>query len=467
MGSSAPVMRSFIAILAGACLSGTLLALALPPAGFGWIGWFALVPLFVSVRKRGALVGFAAGLLMIAVTTFWALNGLLYSARYPNENTSWTITGCAFFGFIIQIAAAAWADDRIGDRPIWVLASIATLGEAALLIQLPAHLSLTQYSYPHVLKVVAVGGVWTLSWLMWAANFWLARHIDDRKMIKWHVAIGISISCAILWGYEHRGGGLAVAALQTNSQLAEDIGPKHLKASSSPATMVVWPEFAGIDFVRKGDATALVELSKQPGSAGIVTSFPVPAEPLPYNAAMLVDDGVESARYYKRMLFGGEVRMHKPGRYPVKATNGPFVVGLNVCFDSCYPWVIRETARLEGVQMIALPTIDPESPHHFIAAIHAAFTPIRAAESGISIVRADGNAYSMIAHSDGTIAKLAPPGETWIASTILPPRWTLAKVIGDLPIAILLAALLGRFFRQLRHSGTSSGRTSAEAAVSS
>jgi len=83
------------------------------------------------------------------------------------------------------------------------------------------------------------------------------------------------------------------------------------------------------------------------------------------------------------------------------------------------------------VTVIALPTIDPETPHQFIAAMHAAFTPFRAAENGVTIARADGFAHSMIVGADGKIRFELASGEGMGASAISFSKETLYKRLGD------------------------------------
>ncbi len=82
---------------------------------------------------------------------------------------------------------------------------------------------------------------------------------------------------------------------------------------------------------------------------------------------------------------------------------------LNICFDSCFPWTMRETA-LKGADVIALSTLDPQSPNGFIQSAHAAFTPFRAAEVGIPIVRAEQTAWSMVVDGSGKILGMASVG---------------------------------------------------------
>jgi apolipoprotein N-acyltransferase len=197
--------------------------------------------------------------------------------------------------------------------------------------------------------------------------------------------------------------------------------------------IAVWPEFAGLSHVREGDATTLVELGRKPGMPAIVTSFPDGNKPLPFNTAALYGKAGESARYHKRRLFGGEKNMHLPGTKAAVAITEWGPVGLNICFDSCFPSLMRDSATLGEVGFLALPTIDPESPHGFLAAMHAAFTPFRAAELGVAVARADAQAHSMVVANTGEVVLDLPPGFEGSAAVRVDatPRWTLYKAAGD------------------------------------
>lgn len=125
--------------------------------------------------------------------------------------------------------------------------------------------------------------------------------------------------------------------------------------------------------------------------------------------------------------------MHTAGTkaVAVKDSKG-LMIGLNICFDSCYPFIIRETAALPGVNVIALPTIDPDSRHSFIAGMHAAFTPFRSAENGVAMVRADGHFGSMIVNERGRIvAELHNEQSGWTGFISGKRVWTPYQVIGD------------------------------------
>ena len=126
--------------------------------------------------------------------------------------------------------------------------------------------------------------------------------------------------------------------------------------------------------------------------------------------------------------------MHTPGKVPVAVPlKSGDIVGLNICFDSCFPFVIRETAALPEVKYIALPTIDPDSQHYCLAGMHAAFTPFRAAENGVAFIRADGHFGSMIVNNRGRIVAELHNEQTSLSGKVSTKRvWTLYRVIGDL-----------------------------------
>src|SRR5207244_4235868 len=117
----------------------------------------------------------------------------------------------------------------------------------------------------------------------------------------------------------------------------------------------------------------------------------------------------ESRRYFKRKPFGGETQMHVAGSQAIAVPLDGRLIGLNICFDSCFPSVMRDTARL-GARVIVLPSMGPETPYGWIQAIHGAYTPFRSAELGIPIGRAEVTAFAMITDSSGRIVAQAPPG---------------------------------------------------------
>lgn len=406
---------------------------ALPPADFAWLGWFAFVPLLMAVRGKGFLVGFSCGLLAMFACAFLAKSGVFYAEKDFSGEPGWLYTGCFLFGFAVAILSGVWADRAGSTKPLWWFAALAVCLEAVLLIQLPAHLALTQYRQPALLFLASLGGIWLVSFLLWLSNLAIATALLSKRYLAALVLPAVWLLIGVVQGqvkHEVAGSYWSVAVVQTEATDEETLRKLHMTASRR-RNLVVWPEFAGLALAPAGNTLKLRELAAVPGSAPFVTSFNDDFQPLPHNAASLFSLGGESERYFKRHLFGGEKSMHTPGKEPAWAALPEGKIGLTICFDSCYPSEIRERALNSGTSLIALPTIDPQSPHHLIAALHAAFTPFRAAENGIPIARSDGFGHSMVVDSDGFILAELNGGEAITGAHVSAPYSTVYRRFGD------------------------------------
>jgi apolipoprotein N-acyltransferase len=442
-----------LAIL-GTVVSAVLFAWALPPTSLWPLGWIAFAPMLAAIRGRGFLVGFICGIATLMLTALVVREGWLPGLAKVDGESAWLYSGCGFFGFVVSILsgiAGEWKTS--GPWRIVAFAAVGVVLEACLLWVLPAHIALTQWRVPAMMSVASVTGIWGVSALLWASNLLIAQAVQEKRP-----RLALLTVIATAWC------GLSVilkpplaqsetdplfVAVQSAANQPEDMMKWQRDAAKRPAAnLSVWPEFAGMMAAPRGDTTELREISKF--GPPFVTSFPDDASPLPHNTASVFANGEESARYFKRKPFGGEKNMHAAGdravAVPLPSDLGGRVA-LAICYDSCYPSVMREAARIEGVKLIALPTIDPESPQAFIAAVHASFTTFRAAELGVPIIRADGYAYSAVVNATGAVRGLQPPGEATLRSRMpLEARWTVYKALGDwmLPLsgAIVLVGIV-------------------------
>ncbi len=416
-------------------LSAVLLVLALPLGEQAYLAWFALVPIIIASRGKGFLVGFASSLGSVLLAARISTSGLLYVHKNFSADSAWVYSGFGLFGFAIAIAIGVASERSNRTKPAWWFAAIATLLEACLLVELPAHLALSQYRFLPAMAIASVGGIWLVSFLVWLANFAIASLSGSK--------LAFAVVSAACLGFLLKGVGFhatgqehAFATLQIHEAEDEKIQDMHGIASKSEPEMVVWPEFSALGMVMSNDTSWLRKISRE--TSPFVTTFRDDHQPLPHNVAGLFAAGVEVARYSKRRPFGGEKAMHAPGDIAVAASLGVLKVGLNICFDSCYPAVIRDTARVGNVNVIALPTIDPDSTNDFVAAVHASFTPFRAAENGVAFVRADGNAFSQIVDPTGRIVAETDNGLKILASrSQCEPRWTLYRTAGDWTLWVL------------------------------
>jgi len=418
-------IKGFLIWLLSILATGLLLLLAMPLMEQAYLAWFALVPLLLTTRGKGFLFGFLGSLGSLFFAAWLSSKGYLFP-HHGGADDPWPYTGYGIFGISFAVTFGVWADRGSRKMPSWWFAAIGTLLEAVLLIKLPAHLALSQFRNALLVQLASVGGSWSISFLVWWANFALTEGVlEGRWRMRTARVLGPAVMTVVLGGLwiPANGPSKTFAALQIAETEPDAMRAAQERAAKAGASLAVWPEFGGLSFAPNGNTKGL-RIMPPPA---FVTSFRDDAQPLPHNVAALFSGGIESVRYAKRKLFGEETKMHLPGDRAV-AVDG---VGLNICFDSCFPQVIRETARL-GPPVVALPTIDPPGANGFLAAFHSAYTPFRAAESGVAIVRADGYARSMIVDARGKIVAEAGMGDEVIsAPALIGPRWTVSKLLGD------------------------------------
>lgn len=290
--------------------------------------------------------------------------------------------------------------------------------------------------------MASVAGVWAVSYLVYASALMAVRLLHQSGGWMWAAPALVLLMALTLW----RPGPSAdpqveVAAVQTQSmELAALVA--HTKAAQQ-ADVVVWPELSASATVHRGDTLALQEASREGALPPFITSYRDAATPMPHNVAGLFSKGSLVADYAKRKPFGAERKEHAPGKEAVTAEMDGRRLRLNICFDSCFPFIMRDRIAQDEPDLILLPTLDPIASYGTIQGIHAAYSPFRAAELGLPIVRADITAYSHVVDATGAIIAEAGSGtEEVITAKVGPPRRTIYRWAGDwfLVLCAILAA---------------------------
>ncbi|MBX3114218.1 MAG: hypothetical protein KF836_06595 [Fimbriimonadaceae bacterium] len=433
-------MKRAAVIIAVAIIAGIAFTLSMPPRAFALLGWVFLTPLFIATRGVGFLRGFLSGL-VLTVTAAIASTTLISGPNLIQGDVSWNYLGIGLYGIVLSLMVGITAEIKeltFGKAAILACAGIVL--ECLTFIKLPAHLALTQYGSAPMLALASVTGIWGVSWLVWFSNLALASQ-SAQKQFRPAVA-GIALlavlSTTIGWnqGAKPKDSVVAstdklnpVAALQTDNFGANEILPLYESLGSTQPTLSVWPELS----ITEMDIATIQEFAASQNGSPVVATMHDGYSPKPHNAAVLISGNGVSEAYYKRKPFGSEINEVTAGTRPLVVKTIPLSVGLNICFDSCYPGVMRDTANAGDPDLIALPTLDPASPNGFIQSAHAAFTSFRAAELGIPIVRAETTAWSMFVNSDGNIVETLPVGyEGAVARQISDAKkWTLYRQWGD------------------------------------
>ena len=419
-----------------AVTSGLLFQAAIAPVSVAALGWVCFVPTLFVCRGRGFAVGFGTGLAAVLMAAHLARCGLWCQPSLLDTDPGWIYTGFALFGLPVGVVHGLVGEDR--TPKLWtpfLVAVWAVILESLLLVILPSHLALTQQQNWIMLRVASATGVWGVSFLVWSANLWLCSLIATQQW-RWASALvaGLgAMSLIDLYRTPPAHDGLKVAALQVPIDDVENLVSMTRAMKDKGVDIVVWPEAAGLSFTAVEGTEPLVTLSRSLGSTLFTTTYDDQLRPLPHNAMAVWGRGTESAKYHKRKLFGGERATHRAGEVPVAVWSDDTVFGLNICFDTCFPHIIRETALVGDVGVVLLPTLDPGSPFGVCQAVHAAYTTFRAAESGVAIVRAEALAYSHIVDNQGQIVAQAGSGErAALSATVSPVRnWTLYRQFGD------------------------------------
>ncbi|MBX7132331.1 MAG: carbon-nitrogen hydrolase family protein [Fimbriimonadaceae bacterium] len=422
--------------LGGIALSAALLVLALPPSGFGFLGWICWVPAMVGCHRRGVAIGFVTGIGVCLIAAALAATGLPYAERRDEGDPGWIYVGFAIFGLVagFLLAVIASAKGPINWQRGLVWAAWAVLAEAALLIYLPAHLALTQWNNGFALIVASLGGIWMVSFLVWAVNIFLAEVLTERRYgLAAAVALPFLVFQPLSTLIPPETGPLPIAMIQTEAADEQALSALNRKAGELGAELAVWPELSGMGLAPGGKTDALVKLATQPGQPPFVTSYPDASRPKPFNTASVFSVTGESGRYRKRKPFAAEQAIHQAGDQAVAVEALGARAGLNICFDTCFPNVMRDTARLPDVNLILLTTLDPPTPHGVIQAIHASYTPFRSAELGVPIIRAEATAWSMATDHRGlVIARLGLEKDSILIAKVSPQsRKPVALYVGD------------------------------------
>ena len=175
------------------------------------------------------------------------------------------------------------------------------------------------------------------------------------------------------------------------------------------AQLVVWSEespggkFAPED--PKDETCTLARQLKTP----LVVGYSDDTRPLPFNcAAYIAGNGdVLVPRHHKIHLCLAERQTNAVGHTTTVVLTAAGVLGLEICFDSCYINTTVETVR-RGARLIAMPNYDLPTPRGVLHRLHSAMLPFRAVENHVPFVRADSNGLSQIVGADGEIVARSP-----------------------------------------------------------
>ena len=453
-----------------AALSGLLLAGAFPPLSWGFLGFFALIPLLLVAEKRPFASGFVAGVSFFAPLLYW-LNIVMttYGGLAPFfSGVAWLML-CAFLA--LYFGAALWLgflfQRRLGLALVFTLPLLWVGGE-----YLRGHLfsgfpwGLIGYAaidMPTLRQSADLLGVYGLSWLFVLVNcvgFLLIRHA--RRRTTW-LALGLTgLALAGTWFYglhprpqnSSPGKSLRVGLIQGNIAQQQKWDPAFrqttldtykrlsLAAVKQGAELLIWPEAATPFYVQEPgpDSRQVFDLVRQtakPLLLGAPSYTLAAAGAYRYhNSAYLLDaTGQVAGRSDKIHLvpFGEYVPLAKllffinklvtgvgdytPGQVNPLALNG-HQLGVLICYEAIFPELARGYVK-EGSDLLVNLTNDAwfgrsSAPRQLLD-----MTRMRAIENRIWIARVANTGIS---------ALITPNGQALNQTAIFTPSQLVGKV---------------------------------------
>ncbi|MDQ1043709.1 apolipoprotein N-acyltransferase [Streptomyces sp. V4I2] len=432
---TSPWRRSTVAVAAGA-----LPVLAFPAPSLWWCAYVALVPWIVLIRsaptgKRAAYDGWCGGFGFMLAMHHWLL---------PNLHV---------FTFVIAaLLGALWAP--WGWLVRRCLAGTPSRGRiAAALLVLPSGwlavelvrswqglggpwgvLGASQWQVEPALRLVSVGGVWLLSFLVVAVNVAVAVLVAVRASrvpaVAGLVATAAVTSAAWVWSPRPDVDGQARIAVVQPGVVG---GPDRRFAQEERLTrelagqdvdLIVWGESSvGYDLGARPDlARRIAALSRATG-ADILVNVDARRSDKPgiYKSSILVGpDGLTGDRYDKmrlvpfgeyipaRSLLGwatsvgkaaGEDRRKGSEQVVMDAGNG-LRFGPMVCFETAFPDMTRHLTE-DGADVLIGQSATSTFQQSWAPEQHASLAALRAAETGRPMVHATLTGVSAVYGASG------------------------------------------------------------------
>lgn len=429
-------------------LTSLLLILSYPKFDQGWLAWFALAPLTVSIwRARSLKSALAAGL----AAGFFFYLGILYwiypTMRAGGVNVPVSLAGWAALSLILSLEFAVVSVFgfylKKTGRTAWpgvFAAGWALMEWGKILLTYKGvwfpwfMLGYTQWRYPAMLQVVSVTGVYGLSFAVcfsgallgcsFAGEGWLRHRL--RGLIP-ALALVAGLAAFGIWELQKAaeapaGEYAAVTLLQPSIDLYRKWDDRYSRwieerlegvlARAEEPRLIVWPENALPGWIDEPACRSwLRKAAARPGVFSIAGS--VSQGDGKHVAAFLLDEKGEIADYYyKRRLvpFGEYVPLRDLlGKYiGVISELGEFEegtlgqgifsagglkIGTGICYESVFPYLSGGDVA-KGAQLLVNITndgwyLDTAAPYqHFLVNV------FRAAENRRPLVRAANNGIS-------------------------------------------------------------------------
>ncbi len=414
-------------------LVGTALTLSAFPSRLGHIQWVALVcfsPIIVAISKQRIGGQLAMIWLTLQVLFIWLFAfippDLLVNINNPvSFSAIWLLV---IVGPLIYTLAVVTANQVRTIRLIGPFLAGGIMASTELIVfdkwlRFPLTLGITVFDQPVMLQLAAWGGWVALSWLLWSSNFAVSGlDQSETRLVRW-VPIGI-VS--------------AIGAIQTNTnweQLAA-IGTSPLyrddrlqlikqltqKAHDFHPDLIVFPEAVlGREFEDHGVGKKILAIST-------ATPYPILIEcritthrAVSASATVLLRDGAINGYRHKTVTVPF---IETPGTANIGTGVLPNAaasmnIGPLICFEILFDLPAQNLVA-GGANLIIVQANTGYFGQSNWPILHAAYVPLRAVESGRTVVMVNDSGHSIAADPRGNIVWYSGTGATRVFKLDIP-----------------------------------------------
>lgn len=483
-------------------LSAVLLVLIQPPLSLSFLGWIALVPLFISLDRESPRRCFKKGYLTGLVSSLGLIYWVVVAMNRYGGMDMWLagLTLLLFAGYLgLYTGAFAYLAGLLEGRfglPLYVTApplwTILEYLRGILISGFPwSFLAHSQHNVLPLLQVVSITGTYFLSFLLVSANS-LFSFAALRRKIPWTgvMVTAFLVGASLLYGFSRMGdretATLRAAMVQGNirqdvkwddafrSRTIQTYVDGALKATGR-ADLFIWPE-TSMPFVFTKEAFGGTFLRTLPGRLEgplLLGTVSDAGQGRLHNSAYLINPsgGLEGTYHKVHLVPFGEYTplisylpflekftaagvgfVPGKGHDPMPAAIGK--IGILICYEGIFPAITRETVA-KGAQVLVNLTNDAWYDRTSAPYQHLAFYVFRAIETDRYVLRAANTGVSAVIDPRGRI----PVSTPIFVETTLEGRFALKDTLtpyvryGDwfvFLIALFLAAAV--VTARLRHS---------------
>jgi len=439
--------REFLLVL----FSALLFSFAFPPSPFGFLVYFALVPLFFALQdsspKQAFKLGYFFGIISNVLLLYWIIWQTFYGEYFvlPGSLGAYLILALypAVWCWLLRLTSLRWRYGFILAPFLWVgLEYLRGLGQVGF----PwLDIGYTQTGYLPMIQVASLTGIQGISFWVIALNLPVYLFLKCKKTrVVWGLVIVVFILIPYLYGKKELSKKIdsdmvKVALVQGNIDPNIKWDPQFLdynfqvydslsrEAATAKPDIIIWPETAVPCYLEKEPVylSKVEELSKELNTDLIVGTDDYyvlgPERYVFYNSSFRIspDYGLKE-KYYKMQLvpfaeripYSGNMRIFEeielgqanfsPGRdytlFQTRAGNFPAII----CYEIVFPDLVRQFAQ-RGADFIVNITNDAWFGRTAGPYQHASMTIMRAVENRISIARCANTGISMSVDPYGRI----------------------------------------------------------------